>query len=71
MKRLQIAIAAFALLLTGGVVAQDAPDAAAKGWRVRGDHGELLKVLPPSASTQANPDGRGQPVDAPSTGFTV
>lgn len=46
----------------------DDDEATASGWRIRGDRGETVKVLPPPARV---PSSAGHPVDAPITGMTV
>lgn len=43
-------------------------EATANGWRVKGERGETVKVLPPAARV---PSAAGHPVDAPITGLTV
>ncbi len=43
-------------------------EATAHGWRIKGDRGETVKVLPPPAAV---PSATGHPVDAPVTGYTV
>jgi hypothetical protein len=43
-------------------------EAAATGWRLKGDRGETVKVFPPPAAV---PGAAGHPVFAPITGMTV
>jgi len=43
-------------------------EANAHGWRIKGDRGETVKVLPSPAKV---PSAAGHPVDAPITGLTV
>jgi hypothetical protein len=46
----------------------DDDEATASGWRIKGERGETVKVLPPAAKV---PSAAGHPVDAPITGMTV
>jgi hypothetical protein len=55
--------------LAGSAAARAEDDeATARGWRLKGDRGETVKVFPPPAAV---PGAAGHPVFAPITGMTV
>ena len=56
------------LLALSTAARADDDEATANGWRLKGDRGETVKVLPAPARV---PSAGGHPVDAPITGMTV
>ncbi|HUM03277.1 MAG TPA: hypothetical protein VL084_13385 [Thermoanaerobaculia bacterium] len=65
----RIACVGIVMLCVASAAARaDDEEATAHGWRVRGDRGETVKVLPSPANV---PSSWGHPVDAPITGMTV
>ncbi|HQR44450.1 MAG TPA: hypothetical protein PLB02_07420 [Thermoanaerobaculia bacterium] len=56
------------LCMTSAAARGDDDEATAHGWRLKGDRGETVKVLP---SPHRVPSAAGHPVEAPVTGMTV
>ena len=56
------------VLVAAATVARAEDEATANGWRLTGDRGETVKVLP---SPHRVPSAAGHPVEAPVTGMTV